>query len=95
MLEYQKRKGQLPDRLLHALAALIVFYKGEWNGEEIPLNDGADVMEFFQKAWQHTNASEVVKAVLANESFWGQDLTEISGFSEAVTAHVNNILKAK
>ncbi len=95
VLEYQKRKGQLPNHLLHALGALIVFYRGEWRGDKIPLNDGADVMEFFKNAWKKESTSEVVQTVLAKSDFWGQDLTQVSGMTDAVTDHVNNILKAE
>ena len=95
VLEYHKRKGELPNRLLHALGALIVFYRGEWKGEKIPLNDGADVMEFFRNAWQKGSTSEVVQTVLAKKDFWGQDLGQIESMTEAVTDHVKNILKAE
>src|SRR5690625_6219491 len=37
--DYVEKKNSLPDRLLYSLACLIVFYKGEWNGKEIPLRD--------------------------------------------------------
>ena len=37
VLEYHKRTGKLPANLLYALAALIRFYKGEWQGSVIPL----------------------------------------------------------
>ncbi|WP_205500009.1 tagaturonate reductase [Rufibacter psychrotolerans] len=84
VLEYQKRKGQVPQRLLHALAALILFYKGEYNGEQIPLNDTPEVLEFFQAAWQKDSPEETVQAVLANQEFWGTDLTQVEGLAQTV-----------
>lgn len=91
VLEYYKRKSKLPERLLHALAALILFYKGKWNGENIPLNDTPEVLEFFEKAWQQENPTAVVQTVLANKSFWDKDLSQIEGFTETVVKHLQEI----
>lgn len=85
VLEYHKRKGQLPERLLHSLAALILFYKGEYRGEQITLNDSADVLSFFEQTWKSGNAAEVVHTTLSNTGFWGQDLTQIGGLAELVS----------
>ncbi|KAA3437024.1 tagaturonate reductase [Rufibacter hautae] len=84
VLEYHKRKGQLPQRLLHSLAALILFYKGEYNGEQTPVNDTPEVLEFFQEAWQKDTVEETVQAVLANHDFWGTDLTQVAGLEATV-----------
>jgi tagaturonate reductase len=91
VLEYHARKGKLPEQLLHALAALILFYKGVWNGESIPLNDTPEVLEFFKKAWQQESPSAVVQTVLANTSFWDRDLNQIDGFTETVVRHLQEI----
>ncbi|ALJ00083.1 tagaturonate reductase [Rufibacter tibetensis] len=85
VLEYHKRKGQLPQRLLRSLAALILFYKGEYNGEQIPLNDTPEVLDFFKAAWQKGSAKETVQAVLSNQDFWGTDLTQVEGLQALVT----------
>jgi tagaturonate reductase len=91
VLEYHERKGKLPEQLLHALAALILFYKGEWNGESILLNDTAEVLEFFKKAWQQESPSAVVQTILSNKSFWGRDLNQVDGFTETVVKHLQEI----
>lgn len=91
VLEYHTRKGTLPERLLHALAALILFYKGEWNRESIPLNDTPEVLEFFKKAWQEKNEEAVVQTVLANKSFWDRDLNQIEDFTATVVKHLQEI----
>lgn len=93
VLEYRRRTGQLPERLLHSLAALILFYKGEWQGDIIPLNDSADVLSFFEEAWQSENPAQVVKATLANTAFWDMDLTQINGLSELVTEKLEQLLQ--
>jgi tagaturonate reductase len=74
ILEYKKRTGQVPEGLLYSLAALIRFYKGDWQGQSIPLNDSPEVLEFFREAWKETDLEVIVRNVLSNESFWGQDL---------------------
>ncbi len=91
VLEYHKRTGKLPANLLYALAALIRFYKGEWQGSVIPLNDSPEVLNFFKMAWENQTIDEVVQNVLANESFWGQDLNKVKGLTEVVTKALKQI----
>ncbi len=88
ILEYHKRRNELPDRLLRALAALILFYKGEWRGERIPINDTPDVLEFFKKAWTDASPHDVVGHVLSNAALWKMDLTKVPGLQSAVEKHV-------
>lgn len=86
ILEYYKRRRQLPRRLLYSLAALILFYKGEWRGEVTPRNDTPAVLAFFDEAWTQIDLSGVARKVLANTSLWKTDLTAIDGLvSEVVT----------
>jgi tagaturonate reductase len=85
VVEYHQRtKGKLPERLLYSLAALIQFYKGEWNGQPIPLNDSSEVIDFFKKVWQTKNIEKVAEATLSNVNFWGFDLSTIDGLKETV-----------
>jgi len=91
VLEYHKRTGKLPANLLYALAALIRFYKGEWQGSVIPLNDSPEVLNFFKMAWESQNTDDVAQRVLANEFFWGQDLNKIKGLSEVVAKALKQI----
>lgn len=91
ILEFHKRKKRLPERLLYSLAALIVFYKGEWRGEPTPLNDTPQVLAFFKQAWAHNDVSEVVRKVLANRDLWKSDLTLIDGLTAKVEGFVRDI----
>jgi tagaturonate reductase len=84
VLEYIKRTGKLPERLLHSLAALILFYKGDWQGQAIPLNDTPTVLAFFRKVWGNENTSAIVQQVLENKELWGTDLTAIPGLPARV-----------
>ncbi len=63
LLEYIKRKGEMPKNLCFAFAKLIEFYK-----KGTP-NDDEKIMEFMK------NAS--VGEILANTNLWGQDLSSL------------------
>lgn len=92
VLEYIKRKNKLPKRLLFSLAALIAFYKGERNGEAIPLKDDAAVLEFFKTQWATNDIPAITKATLQNTSFWGEDLTAYNGLEAAVAENLQDII---
>lgn len=92
VLEFIKRKKQLPSNLLFSLAALMAFYKGDRNGTPIALKDDQDVLDFFNGIWKKNNYVDVVNEVLANTKFWGTDLTEIDGLQKEVTKHLEAIL---
>ncbi|GAB3533850.1 tagaturonate reductase [Pontibacter brevis] len=95
VLEYHKRTGKLPERLLHSLAALILFYKGEWNGKNILLNDAPEVLSFFRNTWLQHKAPDVVQAVLSNTSLWDTDLTKIDGLTAMVTEQVKQLQQSE
>ncbi|AKD03730.1 tagaturonate reductase [Pontibacter korlensis] len=95
VLTYIDRKNQLPERLLESLAALILFYKGEWQGETIPLNDSADILSFFEEAWKEEDAAKVAKAILSNTAFWDTDLTKVDGLQELVTEKLEQLQQAE
>ena len=63
ILEYKKRFGKYPETLIFAFARLISFYKTDM------ANDVPQVTEFMKN---HSTAE-----ILANESLWGCDLTEL------------------
>lgn len=91
LLEYVRRTGKLPENLVHSLAALIVFYKGEWKGERIALNDTPAVLDFFKSAWSQNDLSAVVQNVLSNTDLWKTDLTKIDELANAVEKEVVEI----
>jgi tagaturonate reductase len=93
VLEYYNRKGQLPEKLLHSLAALIVFYKGEWKEERIPLNDTPEILSFFEKVWQKEDVSDIAEIVLSNEDLWGRDLANIKNLANIVQHQILQLLQ--
>ena len=101
-LAYVSKEGKLPKHLTFSLAALLAFYTGSeirdkaligHRGEqEYKILDDAAVLEFFA-ANSGKDACEYAKAVLANQDFWGQDLTEVPGALEAVAGYLEQIRK--
>jgi tagaturonate reductase len=89
VLEFYKRKGTLPEKLLQALAALILFYKGTHQGETLPVNDTPEILEFFKHVWKPGDADYAVHETLANKAFWDQDLTQVPGLQARVTHYIH------
>lgn len=97
LLAGQQANGQLPARLTFALAALIAFYRGERQGEPYPVQDDAHWIERFQQLWashhdRQVGTRELVNAVLSVQDHWEQDLTQIPGLVEQVSADLDLIL---
>ena len=99
-LEYVEAKGELPKCLTMSLAAYIAFYSSDVQelndsglvcrrakGNTYTCNDDRWVLEFY---YDHRNDSveDLVHAVMTNEKMWGQDLTKIAGFENAVVANL-------
>jgi len=91
LLQYVADKKELPTNLTFALAALIRFYQGEFNGKTLPVMDDAPVLERFKAIWSTNDLGEVAKATLSEISFWDTDLTEVPGLTEAVTNALKEI----
>jgi tagaturonate reductase len=93
LLGYVEKFSELPPRIVLALAALIVFYKGEWQGEVIDLQDDADRLEFFRSLWatEDDDPANIAKAILGQEAWWGQDLNQIEGLTERLSKYIQLI----
>ena len=99
ILDTYAKNGSLPLRLCFSLAALMAFYSGEkGDGKLVGKRDGisydivddAPVMEFFASS-RDMEAGEFVAAFLGREDFWGEDLTNINGFVDAVAGALQSI----
>jgi tagaturonate reductase len=91
LLGYYNSNKKLPTNLTFSLACLIQFYKGTWNNEALPVKDSPEVVEAFKNAWQLKSLDLVATKILSNDEFWGEDLTKISGLSEALVLALNEI----
>lgn len=97
LLAYQEKYQQLPKCLTFALAALIVFYQGKRNDEQIPLQDDGWILEMYNKLWQQhadqqISTLQLVAEVLAQSQHWGCDLTQTSELVDTVSEQVDTIL---
>lgn len=97
ILEYYNIKGKAPKLLTYSMAALIAFYRGHSaNRGQYEIKDDAFVLEFFAQKYKQLNeggadVQTLVDCCLANEQFWGQDLTKLEGFSKLVAQNLQQI----
>ncbi len=97
IFDYQQKNGELPNGLVLSLAALIVFYRGKYEGKTIPLNDDKAIISFFGNLWEKYDTGEytileITGEILANSDLWGQDITRINGLTEKTASLLDGIL---
>ena len=100
LLGYAEQFGKLPCNLTFSLAALMAFYTGKEirgkaligtrNGEEYQIIDDMQVLEFFRDHYD-SPVETAVSDFLGENAFWGCDLNEVAGLTEAVTGYLNEI----
>ena len=89
---YLERKGELPKGLVLGLAAIITYYKGGKRGDvEIVPNDDAAIIELLKNLWATGDVRKVAEGVLAAEFIWGENLNEVPGLTDLVTADLEII----
>lgn len=91
LLAYEAKESKLPTHLTFALACLIRFYKGTWNGKVLPVNDSEEILSEFNKIWKAADVKRVSYATLQNTEFWGCDLNKVTNLTEAITFALNEI----
>ena len=94
-LGYIEKEGKLPAKLTFSLAALMAFYTGcetrdkaligHRDGQEYNIMDDMAVLEFFRDNSGKSSA-EFAANFLGREDFFGQNLNEVEGLTNAVTA---------
>jgi tagaturonate reductase len=106
LLVYIDRYNKLPKRLVFALAALISFYegtefdgpslKGTRNGETYLIEDSYGILSRFAELYTlggdaKRKAKRLSEGILGESSWWGQDLTEVTGLADAVCGYLVQI----
>lgn len=104
-LEYVDQKNKLPMAMTYSMAALIAFYRGHMNehvfegtreSNRYTIKDSEEILEFFEEQWElfeeEQDVPALVEETLCNVDFWGQDLTCVEGFVDAVIANLTSIL---
>ena len=97
LIDFNKYQGTLPRHIAFSLAALICFYKGDVDGDPIPLKDNDKVLLIFKEAWQAFNNKQIdsetlVFSLLGHTIVWGEDLTKIKGLASLVAMDLTDIL---
>lgn len=93
LLDDFHRQGKVPKKLALSLAALLILYKGEYNGIVFTLNDTPEAIEFIQQAWAEMESYAALTAsILSNKSLWHTDLTAIDGLADAVSGYIEDIM---
>ncbi len=91
--DYFERTGELPQKIVFSLAALIAWYKGEANGTTWSLNDDPVHLAFFRDLWAGSNERpesvyQLAEKALAYTKLWKKDLNKIDGLTQAVSAYL-------
>ena len=88
LLGYLTLTGELPPRLVIALAGFIRLYRGDL----IALNDDAAVLASFARAWREAASIEALaRTVLSNDALWQRDLSQTPGLVDAVSRALDAI----
>lgn len=93
LLEYVKRTGNLPTRTVFAFACLIRFYKGTWNGAELPIIDDKEIEAEMVAIWKSDSMEKIASEVLGKTTYWDEDLNKIEGLTEAIATALQMIEK--
>lgn len=95
---YIANTGKLPECITASFAFYIAFYRGMQltddgliaarpAGNEYTVKDDRPILQFYYDH-REDDAKTLVHAVCSNEDFWGEDLTAIAGFEDAVAGYV-------
>src|SRR5690606_26245736 len=84
LLDYQDKFGKLPLHLTFSFACLIRFYKGDWKGTALPVQDDAQGVAFFKTLWSTNDYAIISEKTLSHTAFWDEDLTQVPEVSQNV-----------
>jgi len=98
-MHYQKTNSA-PSSMCLGFAAFLLFMRSEKNGagqyvgkyKQYTYQITDDNANYFSNLWNENQPEELVALCLADQSFWGDDLSQYDGFSSAVLMHLNNLL---
>ena len=92
LLAYQMKYGRLPEQIIFSLAALVHFYRGQRDDEGYEVRDTPQILDWFKVLWDGQPAwVEMAQLMLAQQSFWGQDLSTVSGLVEQLSYYLKTI----
>jgi tagaturonate reductase len=102
LLHYYQQHNAVPHYMALGFAAYLLFMrntasapgvgKGEANGEPYTILD--DRAGYFADLWARFSLEEVATTALRNAALWGQDLTRLPGFADAVVTYLHQLLES-
>ena len=88
LLGYHAEKGELPPRLVLALAGFLRLYRGDI----IPLMDDLALLDAFARQWDAADSNRAfAETILCQQSLWDADLSALDGLVEALSAALDAI----
>ena len=91
---FVERKGELPNKLVFGLAALIQLFRDVDGKLEGQLKDNPEVLEAYQQLKPEKDHEKIVETVFAIESIWGGKLSTLDGL-KSKTVHYLNAIDSK
>jgi tagaturonate reductase len=92
ILSYRKKNKNWPVNLTMGFASLILFYRGKFHGEILPINDDSKVISFFTSVWSKPNLKQTLNEICSNVDLWGQDLTLQEGLVPMLEASIHRFI---
>jgi len=81
----------LPTRIVFAFACLMRFYKGSWDGKQLPVNDDKEIVAEMSAIWKSDSMEDIASQVLGKIAYWDEDLNKIEGLTEAIATYLKRI----
>ena len=100
LLRHYQCGSAVPELLALGLAAYLLFmkvsvkrgaqYYGEYNGSSYLIQD--EQAEVFYKRWMGLSTTALVQQTLADQAFWGEDLSMLPGLAQTLTNLLNSMI---
>jgi tagaturonate reductase len=94
LLSFWEKNQSWPPNLTMGFAALILFYRGDFKGEILPLNDDPVVISIFSDAWSKPNLMDTLTEICGNETLWGQDLSRYEGLVSMLESCIQRLINS-
>ncbi|GAB3985891.1 tagaturonate reductase [Spirosoma daeguense] len=101
LLHYYKQLGVTPRYITFGFAAYLRFMQatsqendvwyGERNGEKYPIYDAQ--AGYFADLWARLSPQELTATALKNTVLWGDDLSQLPGFADSVSAYLTQMVE--
>jgi tagaturonate reductase len=94
LLSYCEKNQIWPQNLTLGFAALLLFYKGNFKEETLPLTDDPAIISFFSSAWKNPTLTETLEEICTNESLWGKNLASYEGLITELEKRIQQVLSS-